>query len=266
MTFSMICILLSSARGEDYASLENVTNVVAQYAKKHVERWWLSTKYVALGLLEQWPNLKEYFLNFLPKQSNFESEITKTYRYIRIKNAVEEPLTKVYVFLCFYCTRFWVFSFTFASRSAYDPLVVSFYVQIIEWQSIKISQEKKNLFCDLESNIYIDVSKKENLKPLNLIGIDTKAKLMFPNSTFFPDEKQTKFREDCLKFYVAAVQHLQSKLPLDIPFIKHAQFLHPEKHQLPGATNAISNLELSICSVHKIYLQNVFLTRSPVTH
>lgn len=28
---------LSSARREDYASLENDTNVVAQYAKKHVE-------------------------------------------------------------------------------------------------------------------------------------------------------------------------------------------------------------------------------------
>ena len=34
-------------------------------------------KYVALRLLEQWSNLKEYFLNFLPKQSNFKSEIVK---------------------------------------------------------------------------------------------------------------------------------------------------------------------------------------------
>ena len=50
---------LSSARREDYPSLENVTNVVAQYAKKHLEMRWLSMKYVALCLLEQWPNLKE---------------------------------------------------------------------------------------------------------------------------------------------------------------------------------------------------------------
>ena len=68
-----------------------------------------------------------------------------------------------------------------------------------------------------------------------------------------------------LKLYVAAVQHLQSKLPLDIPFVKHAQFLHPEKCQLPGATSAISNFALSICSVHKTCLQDVFLTKSPVT-
>ena len=86
--------------------LFNITNVVKQYVKKHVETRWLSMKYVALRLLEQCPNLKEYFLNFLPKQSNFKSEIAKTYRYIRIEKAVEEPLTEACVFLCFYCTRF----------------------------------------------------------------------------------------------------------------------------------------------------------------
>ena len=88
---------------------------------------------------------------------------------------------------------------------------------------------------------------------------------MFTNSTFFPDEKQTKFGKDCLNFYVAPVQHPQSKLPFDIPFVKHPQFLHPEKRQLPSATNALSNLALSICSVHKTCLQDVFLTKSPVT-
>ena len=37
---------------------------------------------------------KEYFLNFLPKQSNFKSEIAKAYCYIRINRALEEPLTE----------------------------------------------------------------------------------------------------------------------------------------------------------------------------
>ena len=54
-------------------------------------------KYVAFRLLEQWPNIKEYFLNFSLKQSNIKSEIAKTYRYIRIKKALEEPLTEAYV-------------------------------------------------------------------------------------------------------------------------------------------------------------------------
>ena len=35
--------------------------------------------------------------------------------------------------------------------------------------------KKKKLSSDLESNTYIDISKKENLKPLNVIDIGTKA-------------------------------------------------------------------------------------------
>ena len=121
------------------------------------------------------------------------------------------------------------------------------------WMKFNQNLSIKKRFSDLESNINIDVIKKENLKPLNLIGGGTNTKLMF------------KFKKDCLKFYVTAVQHLQSRLPLDIPFVKHTQFLHPEKYQLPGAASAISNLALSICSVHKTCLQDVFLTKSLVT-
>ena len=59
---------LSSTRHEDYTSLESFTGLVAEYAKKHAETRWVSMKYVAVRCLEQWPNLKEYFLKFLPKQ------------------------------------------------------------------------------------------------------------------------------------------------------------------------------------------------------
>ena len=39
---------LSSARREDYAALESIMNVVAEYAEKRTETRWLSMKYVAL--------------------------------------------------------------------------------------------------------------------------------------------------------------------------------------------------------------------------
>ena len=61
----------------------------------------------------------------------------------------------------------------------------------------------------LSSNVQFDAGKKENLNPLNIIGINTKAKLWFSDSTFLPDEKQTKFRRDYLNFDVTAVQHFQ---------------------------------------------------------
>ena len=59
---------LWSARRDVYASLSSITDIVAEYAKKHTESRRRTTKYVAIRCLEQWENLKEYFLNFLPKQ------------------------------------------------------------------------------------------------------------------------------------------------------------------------------------------------------
>ena len=41
------------------------------FAIKHVESRWLTMKYVALRTVEQWANLQEYFLKFLPKQNRF---------------------------------------------------------------------------------------------------------------------------------------------------------------------------------------------------
>ena len=60
-------VKLPSTRREDHTSLEKIIGVVAEYAKKHAEKRWVSMKYVAVQWLEQWPNFKEYFPNFLPK-------------------------------------------------------------------------------------------------------------------------------------------------------------------------------------------------------
>ena len=62
------------------------------------------------------------------------------------------------------------------------------------------------------------------------------------------------------------MQHLQNKLPLDVPFVKHAECLHPEKRFLPGAVSTISNLTVSVYSVHKNCLQDVLSINSPVIY
>ena len=69
---------LSSARSEDYASLDSMTEIAVQYAKQHTEIRWLSMKSVAVRLLEQYDNIKEYFLKFLPKVKSFKYHITPT--------------------------------------------------------------------------------------------------------------------------------------------------------------------------------------------
>ena len=61
---------LSAGRREDYASLANITNVATEFAKKFGATRWLCMKHVGVRWLEQWENLKEYFLTFLPKQKS----------------------------------------------------------------------------------------------------------------------------------------------------------------------------------------------------
>ena len=75
---------LSSARREDYSCLEDVTEVTAQYVLRHSSARWLTMKYVIVRIIEQWPNLKEYFITFLPKQKEFKQIIKETKRYKQI--------------------------------------------------------------------------------------------------------------------------------------------------------------------------------------
>ena len=63
---------------------------------------WLTIRYVAVRILEQWKNLKVYYLQFLLKQSIFRSSVANTDCYKRISEALHDPLTEVYVSFCAY--------------------------------------------------------------------------------------------------------------------------------------------------------------------
>ena len=134
----------SRARREDYASLETITGVTAEYMKKHAETRWVSMKYVALRCLEQWENLKEYFLKFIPQQKNFKKEVEKTQRYLRIKTALSEPLMEAYVsFVAFVAHDFEEFLVPFQSA---EPMIHLLYpLQIDERASDEICQEEQAL-------------------------------------------------------------------------------------------------------------------------
>ena len=104
---SVIYFLLKlySARREDYACLESVTNVSAAYTMKHTETRWFLMKYVCIRVLEQWKILKEYFLKLLPKDKKFKQRIVPTSKYKRIKTALESVITEPYIAFCAFTTQ-----------------------------------------------------------------------------------------------------------------------------------------------------------------
>ena len=251
---------LSSARREDYASLSEVTGVVAWYAMRHAETRWVSMKYVAVRVLEQWANLEEYFLKYLPKQSNFKKDIANTQRYNRLKTAFKDPTMPAYVgFIIFVGQDFENFLIPFQGK---EPMIHHLYpamTSLLYEVMRKFIKTSKLNADDLSQNITIDVNKDKNLKSLKHIDVGCKAKTMFSKNSFLiTDQEQEKFRSKCLKFYQVAVEKLQLKLPLDIPFLKDIQYINPVKRLHAGATSAISNVALKVVGVLENVIEIVF--------
>ena len=201
--------------------------------KKHAETRWVSLKYVALRCLEQWPNLKEYFLTYLPRQKNFKHDIQNTQRYTRIKTALTNPLMEAYVAFCaFIAHDFESFLIPFQTS---EPMVHLLHPSLCNLL-FKLQRKfirKNKLSSDLSENIYIDVNNVKNVKPSDQIDVGTKALSMFStNNQFFspPGSKRTQnsqtgafFKNQPIVWFLVTISGIKTiantKLP---PFPKRA--------------------------------------------
>ncbi|KAG4072228.1 hypothetical protein HA402_005950 [Bradysia odoriphaga] len=87
----------SSARREDYKLSELVTEIECQVILKHVSSRWLTLRPVLQRIMSQWDNLKDYFLNFLPRQENFTTKVETTARYQSIRKALTSITSVLYM-------------------------------------------------------------------------------------------------------------------------------------------------------------------------
>ena len=76
---------LSAARRADYR-MQKCTDVISHFIQKHSNTRWVTLRKICVKGLEQYQNLQEYFLKFLPKTSVFKSMVRDTERYKRIKS------------------------------------------------------------------------------------------------------------------------------------------------------------------------------------
>ena len=89
----------SAARREDYKGVSSITKITSHFVLKHCQTRWLSLNRVLVRIVEQFDNLKEYFLVKLPALLGFKGKnrIRESKRYQQIKNALTNPATKVYM-------------------------------------------------------------------------------------------------------------------------------------------------------------------------
>ena len=255
---------LSSARRQDYKSMEKVTEVTAVYVKKHGPTRWLSMKPVGTRVLEQLKNLKEYFLTFLPKQKGFKT----SERYERICKVLKRKDIEVFLgFMLFVSTDFEKFLKVFQ----YDqPMIHVLWVKIAELIRSLMTKFVSNRKMLNEGNpvtdhelLQIDVTLKSTCKKPPLIEVGAKAKCLL-SGYLIPDDLEEGFRKKCLKFYKVSTEYLLSHLPHDNKIIEYAQYLHPLKRNSRGSNNGISNTALKITQVsskltlfsHKVWFFN----------
>lgn len=237
---------LSSARREDYVQLEAVTNVIAHFMLRHVECRWLSMKNVAVRVIQQYANLKAYFLTFLPKSKEFR-QLQKSERYQNITARLKNPLTEFYIsFTAFVTNEFESFLLPFQSDEPKIHLLYPGMCKLVSTITAKFIK-KKFLSDDFAANVSLLETDKDKHKPLNLIDVGSKCKSLLSDP--FLSNHNTKLRTECLDFYVTAVTYLKENMPFNKVFIKQAQYLHPEKRNHASARNSVSNMTNAICKV-----------------
>ena len=90
-------------------------------------------------------------------------------------------------------------------------------------------------------NVYINVGDDRNIKPLSKIDVGTKAKTLLSQNIIMASDIEKEFRQDCLDFFVTAVQYFQSNLPYDVSLLQHAQYIYNCLYKVFGVKNASTN-------------------------
>ena len=90
---------LSAARREDDRGVSELTDVTTHYVIKHSHTRWLSLDKVLVRIIEQYENLKEYFLITLPTLLGFKGKngVSQTERYQRIRNVLTSKAAIAYM-------------------------------------------------------------------------------------------------------------------------------------------------------------------------
>ena len=170
--------------------------------------------------VEQWKNLKEYFIIFLPRQKNFKREIECTIRYKRIAESLKSTLTPAHLaFVAFVSQDFESFLLTLQRK---EPMIHILYTvmgsfltkMLTKFVPAKVFMDKtgtpEQRMKSIEYLVSIDVPKEKNQRSLESIDIGSETKLFFYQGDVL-EETKVKFRQECFSFYVTAVTLFQKK-------------------------------------------------------
>ena len=163
--------------------MQLITEIEAKFALRHVIARWLSMKYPVLRLLEQWENINEYFLKYIPTTDNYKKLIKTNARYERIIVFLRKSTSKADLcFIAFVSHDFEEFLTKMQSNKLMvqllfemmSSLLYNLMTKFVSHSAITTSVDdhtKANQGSDL---VTVDVSKYQ--KKIEAIDIGTRAK------------------------------------------------------------------------------------------
>lgn len=254
---------LSSARREDYKLSEEMTDIASKMLLRHATTRWVTMKKSCLRLLEQWPNLYEYFINFLPLQKNYKSQIGTTERCKRIAEVLKSKISKAYLrFVAFAAQAFETFLNEFQSEGTkicdlYSSMELLLFTLMSRFVPRRILCDDSNKPLEAKLLSKIDCRQKTNRLKKRKMDIGTRTKVVLSDPSV-KDCDAKNVLQDCQNFYVASVAYLQSHLPTESSVIRDVQYLSHQKRHDCRSLSSVSRLALVIGGVLGGQLQKYF--------
>ena len=240
----------SAARREDFASMGYITDVTVHYLLRHCESRWLSIEKVLVRVIEQFANIRTYFLDELPKKKEFKGEkgIGNTKRYQRIAECLKDSsLQSFMAFVVFVAQDFKKFLVPLQTNAPMIHVLHSMEVKLLhalmnKFIDAKYIQDKatKNTFTASQL-IKVDIADKKN--HVAKVQVGAKATSLMRNLDALEKKKTVAIM---VNFLEACTKYLLKNLPLDDSVLKSAKCLHPDNRQKKSSLKSISLLAQAV--------------------
>lgn len=219
---------------------------------RHCETRWLSIEKVLVRIIEQFDNIKVYFLDELPKSKGFSYKqgIGNTPRYKRIASFLNDRCLLVYMsFIVFISQDFRQFLLPLQTSSPMIHVLHSMQMKLIQNLLSKFIDPKYFKSSDgkklLPAKEIVELNVKDKKKHIAKLEIGVKANTVMFNLKLDALEKK-KVLNFLRGFLESSSEYLIKNLPITCRLLKSAKCLHPAERQKTSSLNSISYLAQSV--------------------
>lgn len=242
---------ISAARREDFKLMTLDTELKTQIMIRHSKIRWLSIGKVAQRIIDQWSNLKKYFLDYLP--SCKVVKVLNTERYKSIKGILKSDESRAcLLFVIYLCSLVEDFLKLFQSSEplchllypAIGDMLFKIFSNFVTLNELNTKNGQRKTTYDL-GNLDLKKARLLAVEEINF-GNDVRMEL---NDLAKGGKDISLLKTRFKKAYITLAQSLQNTLPFKSEILRYLQYLHPSLRNSPKALSSIRYLAEKMCKV-----------------